>query len=198
LMGSPKDEKGHVFNEQLCEVQITEPFWFGMSLVRNGEWRKNTATSDQPKTCTWEQAIKFCESRTRDTNGPFTPGVYSLPTDAQWEYVCRAGTTTPWFTGSRKYSRTVATSKHPWGSLKMFEETSEWCMDSYLGKVTGGVNPLVSPELSPSRVYRGGSRFIPVNELPPSNETRSANRLWARPDDRYTLLGFRCCITIPS
>ena len=127
---------------------------------------------------------------------------YRLPTDAEWEYACRAGTTTAfsfgddesklseyaWFngnTGIEKYAHKVGTKKsNPWGLHDMHGNVWEWCSDWYDRKLSGGVDP-VGPNGGSSRVNRGGCwGYVP-------GLCRSAYRSDYVPSYRIHNLGFR-------
>ncbi len=145
----------------------------------------------------YEQATAFCAWLSKKEGKP-----YRLPTEAEWEYACRAGTQTPFFTGDglpavyQKQQETVWTPKpvpltvgqtpaNPWGLYDMHGNVEEWCSDWY-----GPYEAL--PETDPVgrksghfRVTRGGSHSTPVRYL------RSSNRMGMIPQDRHYLLGFR-------
>ena len=126
---------------------------------------------------TWDEAIEFCQklTATEHKNGKLPAGEsYRLPTDAEWEYACRAGTTTAfsfgddesklseyaWFngnTGIEKYAHKVGLKKpNPWGLHDMHGNVFEWCSDWYGEALSGGIDP-VGPGGGSHRVLRGGS-----------------------------------------
>lgn len=105
LMGSPTGEEGREKNEQQHRVTLSKGFWMGKYEVTQGEWQSimghnpsefRGAGLDAPvEQVSWEDAMKFCEKlTTREREAGRLPKgyVYSLPTEAQWEYACRAGT----------------------------------------------------------------------------------------------------------
>jgi formylglycine-generating enzyme required for sulfatase activity len=114
-MGSPQDEADHRENEGQVEVRITTGFWMGQHEVTQPEWSRVMRTTPwrgrnavkegdcYPATfVSWDDAVKFCERLTGAERraGRLPAGwKYSLPTEAQWEYACRAGTTTPFSFG---------------------------------------------------------------------------------------------------
>ncbi|MDO9311874.1 MAG: formylglycine-generating enzyme family protein, partial [Nitrosomonas sp.] len=133
----------------------------------------------------------------------------NLPTEAQWEYACRAGTQTPFsfgenitpeqvnYDGNYPYAggetglfreRTVPVKSlppNPWGLYEMHGNVWEWCADWYEEYPTQAVTNPLGPDKDASRVLRGGSwSFIGRN-------TRSANRGRLEPDLRYNGIGFR-------
>lgn len=131
---------------------------------------------------------------------------YALPTEAQWQYACRAGTKTKysfgddesqlgeyaWFTKNadeigEKYAHGVGTKKpNPWGLSDMHGNVWEWCRDAYEAKLPGGTDPLVvSSDGAADRVSRGGC----WNDS--SVHCRSASRGRYLPSGRSIYLGFR-------
>ncbi len=110
LMGSPPTEPGHRANEGPVEVTLTAGFWLGKYGVTQSEWenmmhttpwrgKKDVLEGDNypASFISWYDAMKFCERLTRYERGEGRLPAgwrYTLPTEAQWEYACRAGTTT--------------------------------------------------------------------------------------------------------
>ena len=202
-------------------VTISRDFWLGKTEVTRGQWIRlmgtapfgesmgNQATAGStagilPATrVTWEEAMEFCRKLTERerANGRLPANeVYRLPTEAEWEYACRAGTTTSyafgddasklgdfgWFDGNAngKEHPVGMRKANPWGLYDMHGNAREWCSDWYDGKLAGGVDP-EGPTRGSSRVYRGGSwessKF----------DCRSADRGQVDPSYRSYSLGFR-------
>ena len=191
-MGSPRGENG-----PQVAVTLTKPFWIGKTEVTQGQWKKVMGTApweDMSNTKTgeffaatyvnWDAATAFCQTLTdlERKAGKLPAGEsYRLPTEAQWEYACRAGTTTAfsfgedesklgeyaWFRGNafhagEKYAHKVGMKKpNPWGLYDMHGNVWEWCSDGYeiiLPGLPGGADPVRSRfRLGDSRVIRGGS-----------------------------------------
>ncbi len=151
----------------------------------------------------WADAVAYCEWLSRRTGRSFR-----LPTEEEWEYSCRAGTTTAYNTGEtypEKFWKVQenARFKEPvslqvaqfqpnaWGLYDMHGNVEEWCQDAYApyGHSESGHSELCHSERSEEspfcRVVRGGSHNTPVRFL------RSANRSGSLPEDRSVLLGFR-------
>ena len=218
-MGSPKDEKDHQEEEAQVTVALTKPFGLGKYEVTQGQWksvmgtepwtrRKNVqADKDCPATyVSWGDATEFCKRLTdleRAAGTLKADEEYRLPTEAEWEYACRAGTETAysfgddekqldeyaWFNGNanagEQYAHKVGTKKpNPWGLYDMHGNVREWCSDRYGEKLSGGTDP-VGPDRGSYRMLRGGSlRIIP-------GICRSAFRIGVGPSGRDDGLGFR-------
>lgn len=163
-------------------------------------------------------AEEFCR---RLTESEFAAGrlrageEYLLPTEAQWEFSCRAGTTTetPFgnrlggvdanFDGTAPYNgapagpylrETTPVGRYlanAWGLHDMLGNVWEWCRDGYSESLTGGLDPL-GPRSSPRRVYRGGCWHNP------GSLCLSTSRAWGNPEQRGSGLGFRVILAAPG
>ena len=123
---------------------------------------------------------------------------YTLPTEAQWEYACRAGTTTAYAFGNtmtakqanfdKKVSKTTSVGKYPanaWGFHDMHGNVREWCLDWHEAFAKVSVRDPQGPVVGSNRVLRGGSWRSYGGDL------RSATRYRSTPDSRNNRLGFR-------
>ena len=126
---------------------------------------------------------------------------YRLPTEAEWEYVCRAGTTTEWNTGASLTNsqanfnnpsggQTTVVGSHasnPWGLFDTHGNVWEWCLDSWDGSANYPSSAVSDPYVSrgPLRVVRGGSWFNSADSC------RSAYRGSNNPGGAYFYVGFR-------
>lgn len=145
----------------------------------------------------YEQAVAFCKWLSAKEGKP-----YRLPTEAEWEYACRAGTQTDFNTGNElpeTYQKQQRTSREPvvvslqvaqqpanaWGLYDMHGNVEEWCVDWYGAYTTGDQRNPTGRSNGISRVTRGGSHNTPVRYL------RSANRQGMLPKDKHWLTGFR-------
>ncbi|WP_243751573.1 SUMF1/EgtB/PvdO family nonheme iron enzyme [Niastella caeni] len=145
----------------------------------------------------YEEAVAFCAWLSRREGKP-----YRLPTEAEWEYACRAGTTTDYSTGDElpaSYQKLQHTNRTPvpvslrvaqtapnsWGLYDMHGNVEEWCHDWYGAYTAGTQKDPVGRQSGLSRVTRGGSHNTPVRFL------RSANRQGMLPEDKHWLTGFR-------
>ena len=220
-MGSPEDEKDHQEGEAQVRGTLTKSFGLGKTEVTQGQWksvmgtepwdRKGDVKAD--KDCpanyvSWDDATEFCEKLTaieRKAGILKADEEYRLPTEAEWEYACRAGTETAFSFGNNEkqlgeyawfnvntidvdeqYAHEVGLKKpNPWGLYDMHGNVVEWCSDWYDGKLIGGVDP-VGPKRGSCRVGRGGGWWCYPGSC------RSANRNCIDPSGRSNgHLGFR-------
>ncbi len=152
----------------------------------------------------WNDAVAFCEWLS--TKEGIT---YRLPTEAQWEYACRAGSTTPWHCGDSpdglhefawldssndpQTNPIGQLSPNPWNLRDMHGNVWEWCADPFDAEYYGQ-SPSVDPQGSvdgTDRVYRGGGWFFTPQFC------RAAVRYWSEPNHRNTSIGFRVTAVIP-
>ena len=131
----------------------------------------------------------------------------SLPTEAQWEYACRAGSTTRFFCGddegklveyawcyenAGRLPHPVGTKKpNQWGLHDMLGNVSEWCQDQFLKTLPGGADPKCLHKVDDlgRQVYRGGH----YDQYP--SHFRSGERHWTRPTERQPTMGFRFVVS---
>jgi formylglycine-generating enzyme required for sulfatase activity len=228
-MGSPEDEPERSQNEAQHEVTVP-PFFLGRYPVTQAQWRAVAALpqvkrelepdpsyfkgDNRPvEQVSWYEAVEFCDRLQQHTSRP-----YRLPSEAEWEYACRAGTTTPFHFGKTlttevaNYDGNYTYADGPEGEYR--EETTpvdqfelanafgltdmhgnvrEWCQDHYGDydqTPTDGRAWLTDDEKA-YRILRGGSW---VN-IPRS--CRAASRNVNPPDDRNDDVGFRVCCAAP-
>ncbi len=174
VMGSPINEGGRQGDEMQHTVKLTRPFWIGATEVTQAQWkavmgvnRSNFAGDDLPaEKLSWKEAEAFCKKLSEKE------GVhYRLPSEAEWEYACRAGATGAFAgTGSIDdmgwYSSNSESKTHPvgtkqpngWGVYDMHGNVSEWCSDIYSADYPQG--PVTDPAGAADgkyRAIRGGS-----------------------------------------
>jgi len=149
----------------------------------------------------WYDAMCFCEWLSEKEGLP-----YRLPTEAEWEYDCRAGTTTPFHTGNKLPEESLKNAgiKRPnneivplsvgdapsndWGLYDMHGNVEEWCYDWYGSyEAREQIDPVGRAD-GDFKVTRGGSHSTEIFYL------RSANRMGTVPEDRHWLIGFRVVI----
>lgn len=191
------------------KVALTKPFYLGRYEVTQAQWR--TITGETPSRfkgddfpvegVSWEDCGRFLASL-RSATGR----IFVLPTEAQWEYACRAGTTTEYSFGDESadldahawYSGNSGLSTHPvgqkapnaWGFHDMHGNVYEWCADRYSeGGYRGGesADPVGAPT-GWRRVLRGGAWLYVAHNL------RSADRAFSPPDYRSAEYGLRCVL----
>jgi formylglycine-generating enzyme required for sulfatase activity len=158
------------------------------------------AANDEPVTqVTWNDAVAFCQWLSGQEKR-----TYRLPTEAEWEYACRAGESGRWSVGDDPaaldaYAWTYANSggkTHPVGGKRpnrfglrdMHGNVSEWCLDVYDSYPEAAVVDPVGPSSGRERVLRGGAW-----DWEDIARTRSSARLDSRPDYAYFTYGFRVC-----
>jgi formylglycine-generating enzyme required for sulfatase activity len=174
----------------------------------NGQWVQDprfvwnaapgfSQTDDHPVvTVSWSDAVAFCEWLSQKERVKC-----HLPTEAQWEYACRAGTTTSWHCGDNETTLTEYAwfkansggTTHPvgqlrpnaWGLCDMHGNVWEWCQDWYGEDASGSVTDPSGPPLGSRRVDRGGRWDSPAAAC------RSACRTKSSPGSRDGRLGFR-------
>ena len=199
-MGSPESEKYHQDNALQHEVTLTKPFYMGKYEVTQEQWESVMGNSPSSRTkgaklpvtnVSWEDCQEFIKKLNEKTSGG-----YRVPTEAEWEYSCRAGTTTAYSYGDNLTksdanidgdSIKAVGSYRPnaFGLYDMHGNVWEWCNDWYGSLQDGEVTDPKGAATGISRVLRGGS--FNNNE----SKARSSNRNNNTPTNRGTDLGFR-------
>jgi formylglycine-generating enzyme required for sulfatase activity/serine/threonine protein kinase len=218
-MGSPPD-RDHRQNEGPVEVTLTNGFWLTKYEVTQSEWQRvmqTTPWKGEPYVknaddiaasyVTWDDATAFCTRLTKDERDARrlpADWEYRLPTEAQWEYACRAGTTTPysfgkavsgladnaWFTKNASNARLEHANEvggkngNAWGLHDMHGNVSEWCRDWYVKDLPGGADPEVTIG-GPMRALRGGGWRSTAEDC------RTPFRQGANPGNKNPAWGFR-------
>ena len=213
LMGSPAAELTRRDNETQHRVKISRPFYLGICEVtvaqfdnvmgtRPSHWKADNNPIEQ---VSWEQVTSFCRKLSASAAEQQAGRVYRLPTEAEWEYACRAGSQTPFSFGSNpeefgvygwflknsdSRSHSVGQKKpNSFGLYDMHGNVWEWCQDWYGEFETDLAVDPTGAVASLSRVRRGGS----WEHLP--RHGRSSHRSYLPPDYRYCKLGFRVALT---
>jgi formylglycine-generating enzyme required for sulfatase activity len=221
VMGSPDAEQGRSSDEGPQHRVRLREFWMGQTPITQAQWRavmgtnpsefKDQLDSDQRpvERVNWREAMAFCRQLADRTGRDYT-----LPSEAQWEYACRAGTTSPFafggtitpelanYDGNYTYAgspkgvyceQTTAVGAFPanaWGLQDMHGNVWEWCLDHWHGSYAsppGDGSAWVDSEdkNNAKRLLRGGSwDYVP-------GSCRSAYRSRSRPDYANNDVGFR-------
>lgn len=195
IMGSPKAGRWRGDDEDEVAVELTKQFQIARTVVTQQQWRailgtepwlyerrdKHHCGDDVPVVCAHsEAAVIFCDlltdmERSLGHLGPTE--CYRLPTEAEWEYACRAGSRTAYSFGDepgvlssygwyldnsrdpgchrRRMQRVAQKSPNAWGLYDMHGNVWEWCSDWYAPALPGGVDPK-GPATGHERVFRGG------------------------------------------
>ena len=210
LMGSPDSDKDADADEKpQHKVRITRPFYLGKYLVTQEQWeavmRNNPSHFKGPKNpvekVSWDDCQQFLDKLNKRQGNPADKFV--LPTEAQWEYACRAGSTTRYCFGDDEsklgeyawYDKNSDEKAHPvgekkpnaWGLYDMHGSVWEWCQDWYGDGYykESPVDDPTGPATGSRRALRGGSWLFPAWFC------RLANRGRAGPVFRYYFLGLR-------
>jgi len=224
-MGSPTNEKDREVNEAQHWVVITRSFYLGKYEVTQEQWQKVMGTNasnfkgakNPVESVTWDDSQEFLKKLNAlphpiplpPGEGARVRGLFRLPTEAEWEYACRAGTKTRFCSGDADagladyawYDANSGGTTHPagtrkpnaWGLHDLHGNVWEWCGDWY-GEYGGGWVPKrnpAGPATGSDRVLRGGS----WNHTP--YYCRSAHRIRYDPGYRQDCYGFRV-VTAPA
>ena len=209
-MGSPEDEAGRFSNEGPRHlVSIDSGFWMFDTPCTQALWEavmgenpSHFKVADRPKegadrpveSVSWEQCQEFLTALNSRLDGI----QLSLPSEAQWEYACRAGTETArysenldaiaWYdenSGNETHS-VAGKEANSWGLYDMLGNVWEWCADVWVNDYTEKARASAAESASAHRVIRGGSWSSDARDV------RAAYRDHIEPSGRDNDLGFRC------
>jgi formylglycine-generating enzyme required for sulfatase activity len=224
-MGSPESEQERDSDETQHRVTLSKPFWLGQYAVTQGQWEalmrgnpsdfKQVGKDAPVENVSWDDAMAFCKKLTEleRASGRLPEGYeYTLPTESEWEYACRAGTTTPFHTGANlttsqgnydgnypyagnakgecRWATTKVGSFAPnaWGLYDMHGNVWEGCLDWKGDYPKGAVIDPTDAIAGSGRVLRGGCWFNLARYC------RSASRSRNEPGLRNYYLGFRLAL----
>jgi len=224
MMGSPTDELGRDSDETQHQVTLTRGYWLGKYEVTQAQYEAVMGTNpsyfkgaDFPvEKVSWYNAMDFCAKLTdiERAAGRLPEGYeYTLPTEAQWEYACRAETTTALNSGKNLsdknkcpemdevgwYEYNSDSTTHPvgqkmpnaWGLYDMHGNVFEWCLDWYGSYPSSAVTDPKGSSSGSYRVIRGGSWNFNAYSC------RSAYRFDSTPSDfNRNYFGFRVALSI--
>ena len=228
MMGSPEVEHWRSDDEALHEVIISRDYYLGIHEVTQDQYLKvvgenpsffrglkvRGSSKEHPMECvSWKEAVEFCKQLSELPEEKMARRVYRLPTEAEWEYACRAGTKTAfsfaengdllasyrwyhrhgWFELNSSCESHGVGQKQPnrWGLYDMHGNVWEWCADWYDAYPEGPLVDPSGPELGTRRVMRGGSYLLGFEDL-----CRSASRISFEPSYQFVDMGFRVAMDI--
>ncbi|WP_052707013.1 formylglycine-generating enzyme family protein [Teredinibacter turnerae] len=226
-LGSPKNEEGRFERETLHWVTLTEGFWLGETVISQQQWkavmdenRSETAEDNLPQVrISWDDCARFIEAINSEHKGLGA----RFPTEAEWEYACRAGsnTTVCWgekldlsnanFLGTwdfgvnreggalQKICPVKSYLPNAWGLYQMHGNVWEWCWDYFSDYPAGNSeNPEGPEEETVSEDYKLNGRAVRVlrggSWGSRGRNLRSAYRGRNRPDERNNYIGFRLAL----
>ena len=216
-MGSPNSEKGRGDDEIHRKIMFTKSIYMGVTTVTQEQWQALMGNNPSEfkgeknlpvENVSWDDCQAFCKKLQEKEKKP-----YRLPTEAEWEYACRAGTPTPFHFGATlstdqaNYNgnfvfgpgkkgvfreKTTPVGSFPanaWGLHDMHGNVWQWCQDRHGGYSRTDLVDPQGPASGKNRVQRGGSwGSHPIF-------CRSSNRNFSAPVTRTEYGGFRVCFT---
>ncbi len=210
IMGSPDSEEGRKDNEgPQHEVTISRAFYMGVTEVTQAQYEAVMGTNpsnfkgptNPVEQVSWKDATEFCRKLSEKTHK-----TVRLPTEAEWEYACRAGSKTrfcsgdadegvgdyAWHNANSAGTTHAVGQKKPnaWGLYDMHGNLWEWCQDCHRKYEAGAVRDPTGPASGPDRVHRGGSWYDYLQFC------RSKYRFWDSPDRRDRVIGFRVAVDL--
>ncbi len=188
-------------------VTISKGFWMGIFPVTQAQWQavmgynpSHFPGPDRPvETVSWDDCQEFCQKLAELTVKPIR-----LPTEAEWEYACRAGTTSEYFSGNgedalrkvgwyspnnKEQTHLVGETKvaNAWGLFDVHGNVWEWCQDYYGQLTSDNTNDPFNLKNGDARVFRGGSWCSDAANC------RAAFRNGHAPSRRFGNVGLRVC-----
>ena len=228
-MGSPPSEAGRAEDEGLHEVVLSKPFYLSVDEVTDDQFARGSGGAlpqrpvgkDRPVTCAYDMAQDFIRILSRTSSGSprsSSPGPdgghrFRLPTEAEWEYACRGGSTTAYAFGdavsagqanfggdpssdddafARRIRDVGSYPPNAWGLRDMHGNASEWCEDWYGAYPSGATTDPGGPPTGSARVLRGGRWDSPASAA------RAASRESMDPQHFRRGVGFRVAADVAA
>jgi len=226
-MGSPAEESDRDRNERQHEVSISRRFWIGTYEVTQNEYEEvmginpscffggESGQSEASKLgedklpvqqVSWDEAKEFCKRLSALPKEKESGRVYRLPTETEWEYCCRAGTSTVYFFGENPallvdhawIEDNAGSRPHPvgkkkpnaWGLFDIMGNVAEWCEDPYFAE--NQQSSVEDNNTNSFRLIRGGSWLYGPSDC------RSASRSRLSPTSKSPNVGFRVICDMPN
>jgi formylglycine-generating enzyme required for sulfatase activity len=215
VMGSPDSEQGRESKEgPQHEVVITKPFYMGVTKVTQAQYQAVMGTNPSQfkgptnpvDSVNWDEAVEFCRKLSEKTRK-----AVRLPTEAEWEYACRAGSKTRFCFGDTEeglgdyawYQANSGGTTHPvgqkkpnaWGLYDIHGNVWEWCADWYGEYPSGAVTDPQGAASGSQRVSRGGPWGGGINIMG-RDLCRAAFRARDNPGFRHASHGFRVVVSV--
>lgn len=210
LMGSPDTEQERSNDETLHQVTLTQGYWLADTACTQALWQvvmgNNPADftdslQNPVEQVSWKDVQGFIHQLNKHLQGITA----RLPTEAEWEYACRAGTSTPFSFGATitpeqaNYDEDIwettvkvkSLPSNPWGLYEMHGNVWEWCQDWYGEYPSSSILNPRGPKSGDGRVLRGGAWVIDDCDIIDIVAPRSAQRLYCMPDCQHSKIGFR-------
>ncbi len=211
-MGSDANDPAHLLNESQFEVALSKGFWLQQTEVTQRQYEALMGVNPSyfkgetlpVDSVNWTEANNFCNRLSNLPSEKAAGNLYRLPTEAEWEYACRAGSTSTFCFGDDEaqleeyawFQKNSAQTTHPtgvklpnaWGLHDMHGNVMEWCSDLFGNYPSGSVKDPTGANSGLLRSIRGGSWFfVPLY-------ARSSHRDAYAAAVRYVGLGFRIVI----
>ena len=195
-------------------VKIIQPFYLSVFPVTQAKYHAVIGTNPSNFTgnarlpvenISWDDAVTFCDRLSESPGGVQHGMRYRLPTEAEWEYACRAGSTSKWCFGDDEsllgdfawFGESFEGQRHPvgkkkpnaWGLYDMHGNVFEWCSDYYDNYTTCMLTDPRGPTTGSNRVLKGGLWYLPAARC------RAASRYTGGPTDRTSNCGFRLALS---
>jgi formylglycine-generating enzyme required for sulfatase activity len=205
MMGSPIDERGRNPDERQFRANLTKGFWMASYLITQGHYVPLMGSNfcsdlDRPvESVSWDDSTAFCDRLNATLEEKIPIGYrFSLPSECQWEYCCRAGTTSTylcgesdkclddfaWHGGNSNGETKPVGLKLPnaWGVYDMQGNVMEWCVDGYMPYPLEDTNDWVGDSSKIGVVYRsasyGASDFRMFRSAHRGYTSRNMQRAW--------------------